>query len=640
MRWQIVAPSVAIVSGFLALAGREHMVRERDGREFVAASLMRDRLERVVTNLWDCHFRAIRRVRGSMLLDDDVGKRRVTAWTAERYLADIERFADAATQATRSFAEASGNERLHDTLAALERQLEQVVLQGETINEALRHLHDVISTADSDILQKTLKELSVADRVQETTLRIAMAMARRAGTRRMPTTVGSIVPVMLWSSAFIALPFALWLSQRPAGRLRQLPDRIPSQPKSPEEAAIVAEIRQLRATQEDQAAQLSERTLEGLRAEQTARRLQHELALLQLYNDNLVNSLRSAIVVTDSIGIITAANRQARHAGICTGDTEASIRTQPLWKALATHHREAADKLNDAATGDVLRAENVPFVRDGRTMLLDIVVTPYRDESGATRGLIWISDDVTDQVQTKNQLLAAERLAAVGRLSAQVAHEIRNPLSAIALNAELLEEELTGTNATVDSEARVLLTAIAGEIERLTEVTEGYLQLARMPRPSFQPTDTSQLLSNLFGMLAEELRASQIHAELDLATPPPIALVDPSQLRQALLNIVRNSREAMKNGGHLRVSTSRSGHRVAIRIVDDGPGIPNPLKRRIFEPFFSTKAEGTGLGLSLTRQIVEDHGGSIDVSDAIERGTMFSILLPEADLLDDTAAEA
>ena len=312
--------------------------------------------------------------------------------------------------------------------------------------------------------------------------------------------------------------------------MRKLARGEPITPVTTEELAIADRETLLKTSLAEATAQSEQRQRDVERAAQNARRAETELLLLKLYNTNLMNGLRSSVIVTDPVGRVLETNRAAREH-LKVEDTT------PL---------EAALKSRVATIAPPLRLDGVPF----GDLLLDVTILPFVDETGATRGFIWVCDDVTDAVRLKGQLLQSEQLATVGRLSAQVAHEIRNPLSAIGLNAELLQDEV---DAIADDakrrEAKSMLTAIAGEIERLTTVTESYLRMARLPRPSLQESDLNQLVGDLFSMLGEEMKAHNIDVVLDLASPAPHVLVDPGQLRQGMLNIVRNGREAMPDGG-------------------------------------------------------------------------------------------
>ncbi|HEX9289581.1 MAG TPA: ATP-binding protein [Anaeromyxobacteraceae bacterium] len=226
-------------------------------------------------------------------------------------------------------------------------------------------------------------------------------------------------------------------------------------------------------------------------------------------------------------------------------------------------------------------------------------------------------------------LLRAERLAAVGRISAQITHEIRNPLNAIGLNAELLAEELG--SADVSAEARSLVQAIGREVDRLNAVTEEYLRFARLPKPVFAPEDVNEILAGLVDFVRPELVAARVELRLDLAAGLPPVRGDEAQLRAAFLNLLRNSREAMPHGGVVTVATRLAdGDTVEAEVRDTGGGIPAEALPRIFDPFYSTKEKGTGLGLAFTQQVVQEHGGTIRCESAPGRGTVFAVRLPRA----------
>ena len=224
-------------------------------------------------------------------------------------------------------------------------------------------------------------------------------------------------------------------------------------------------------------------------------------------------------------------------------------------------------------------------------------------------------------------LMRAEKLATVGRMAAQITHEIRNPLSSIGLNAELLAEELP--DGAAGDEARRLCAAISAEVDRLAEITEEYLRYARLPKPSLEREDLSALVRDLVAFVGPELEASGVAIELDLPDDLP-AEIDENQLRQALLNLVRNAMEAMPDGGTLRIAGRVTESGVELEIRDTGVGMGDQDLAHIFDPFFTTKRGGTGLGLSLTHQIVSQHNGTIRCESAPSRGTTFTVQLPGA----------
>jgi two-component system NtrC family sensor kinase len=230
----------------------------------------------------------------------------------------------------------------------------------------------------------------------------------------------------------------------------------------------------------------------------------------------------------------------------------------------------------------------------------------------------------------RDELRRAERLAAVGRISAQITHEIRNPLNAIGLNAELLQEELEAASAP-SREALQLVRAISREVDRLNGVAEEYLRFARPPTRQLVAQDLSEVVGSLLDFLSPELEAARIEVRRDLAGGLPPVRGDEAQLRAVFLNLLRNSREAMPQGGTIAARTRRVEGAVEIEVGDTGGGIPPGDLTRIFEPFYSTKERGTGLGLAFVQQVVREHGGTIRCESALGRGTTFTIRLPVAD---------
>ncbi len=236
-------------------------------------------------------------------------------------------------------------------------------------------------------------------------------------------------------------------------------------------------------------------------------------------------------------------------------------------------------------------------------------------------------------------LLRSERLAAIGRIAAQITHEIRNPLSAIGLNAEELSERLQsqaeetasagGGPVSEQTRAAVALCAAIGrEVDRLAAVTEEYLRYARLPRPQPLKADLGEAVRDLLDFVRPELQAGGVLLEAKLDPTAPLLSFDPSQIRQLLLNLVRNAREAMPGGGRLEVVTRTEGGLALVEIKDSGPGIPPERLQRIFDPFFTTKERGTGLGLALAQEIAQEHGGQLTCASTPGVGTSFTLKLP------------
>lgn len=227
--------------------------------------------------------------------------------------------------------------------------------------------------------------------------------------------------------------------------------------------------------------------------------------------------------------------------------------------------------------------------------------------------------------KAREETLRAERLAAVGKLAAQITHEIRNPLSAIGLSVELLEEEL-GDRAPGD-EASQLLGAVKSEVDRLSALSERYLSLARRPTPQRDLVALGGVVSGVAQLARPELQRAGV--ELVVEVPSDLEIeVDAGQLRQVLVNLLRNAREALARGGHVWIRAARGeGETTTLVVEDDGPGVPDELRDRLFQPFVTTKKDGTGLGLSTTRELVEANGGTIRCEERPGGGARFVLSL-------------
>jgi len=238
------------------------------------------------------------------------------------------------------------------------------------------------------------------------------------------------------------------------------------------------------------------------------------------------------------------------------------------------------------------------------------------------------------QLKAQAEALArAEQLAAVGRIAAQVAHEVRNPLSSIGLNVEMIDDALARASFRTPEEsreARDLLGAVTREVDRLTDVTEQYLRMARPPKPTLVSEDVTAVLGSVLDFSREELERARVEVVRAFAPDTPPVLADEGLLRQVFLNLVRNSREAMPEGGKLTVSTRGLEREVEILFQDTGRGMTDAVRQRLFEPFFSTKEGGTGLGLSVSQQILQAHGGSLSCQSLPGQGATFVLSLPRA----------
>jgi signal transduction histidine kinase/HAMP domain-containing protein len=323
-----------------------------------------------------------------------------------------------------------------------------------------------------------------------------------------------------------------------------------------------------------------------------------ELNRLSRYLGSVLDSLGDALLVVEG-AVVTRANPAARARW---GAIEGAAPPEPLSRVTAEGAR--ASELHDAG---------------GR--LHEVRVTPFGEA-----GRVITVADITEQTAAKARLARSERLALVGQMLAQITHEVRNPLNALSLNAELLGEELGDLDPAHHTEAWELHAMIAREIERLTAVTGHYLQLARRPPAQLAPEDPGVLVSDVVRLLEPEF--AQAGARLEVALEAvPVGLVDGNQLRQALLNVLRNALQA--EAGHVRLTGGLREGVLLIAVHDDGRGMSPEEIARATDPFFSTKASGTGLGLAITRQILEDHDGAVELCPGEGGvGTTVTLTLP------------
>jgi signal transduction histidine kinase len=248
-----------------------------------------------------------------------------------------------------------------------------------------------------------------------------------------------------------------------------------------------------------------------------------------------------------------------------------------------------------------------------------------------TAALQALEAEIEERKRLEAAKLQAERLAVVGNMAAQVAHEVRNPLGSITLNLDLIRKEIdrmADDNVHSPNEGRVLIEDMREEVCRIGRVIEDYLQFARLPKLQRQPLALDAFLDQKLAFLCTELERADIklHTHFDPASGAINA--DGDQLWQAVLNLIRNSCEAMPGGGELTVGTRRDGAQVLLRVSDNGKGMTEEQRQQVFTPFFTTKTKGIGLGMTLVHQIVTEHGGHIECQSTTGKGCTFTIFLP------------
>lgn len=362
------------------------------------------------------------------------------------------------------------------------------------------------------------------------------------------------------------------------------------------------------------------------------KRIEKQLQREREFSGSLIETANCLIVCLNLAGEITLFNRKSEEV---TGYSRHEVLGKNWFEFFLLEHLrpDVFEVFKGVVRGELpSQYENYIMTRRGDERLISWSNTVIRDERQIVSGVLAIGIDITDQKRLEKQVLQTERLATIGKMAAKVAHEIRNPLSSISLNAEMLQDEISSYKSVDVEEARALLRAIISEIDRMTALTEEYLQFSRLPESRLARGNLVRMIEETVEFLRHELRQKRVEVELHLQDEVGEVQFDRVQMRRALLNLIRNAAEAMPRGGKLRIRVEQRGQSVITHIEDTGIGIPQEVIGKIFEPFFTTKEVGTGLGLAIVQQIINDHGGQILCTSKVGHGTSFSIILP----LDET----
>jgi two-component system sensor histidine kinase PilS (NtrC family) len=346
------------------------------------------------------------------------------------------------------------------------------------------------------------------------------------------------------------------------------------------------------------------------------------LADLRALHERIVESIRSGVVTTDLQGRIYTFNAAAEEI---TGYKPEDVRGHDASIFFGDMTRQITASMNAAATGKVSpRFQADCLTPNGLALRLGFSIAPLFTEEGETSGMVITFQDLTDIRALEETSRRQDRLAAVGRLAASIAHEIRNPLAAMRGSIQMLRAEMDG-----DSEQAQLMEIILRESDRLNKIVADYLNYAR-PRPAeLQNVDVCALVRETLKLMRNSAELSDRHLlEEDLPSRPAIVTGDAEQLKQVCWNVARNALQAMPDGGTFRIGLSEvDGNRWRLSFTDSGRGMTPEQVERLFEPFTSTTG-GTGLGLSIVYQIIRDHNGTINLRSRQGAGTTITIELP------------
>jgi PAS domain S-box-containing protein len=267
--------------------------------------------------------------------------------------------------------------------------------------------------------------------------------------------------------------------------------------------------------------------------------------------------------------------------------------------------------------------------KDGSTVVLGITSSWLRDHQDNLIGVVLIVRDLTEAKRTEELIRRLDRLTSIGQLSAGIAHEIRNPLTSINFNVQMLSKKLALDEATQN----IVSDTLKG-IDRIKSLVKGMLDFAKPSTPSLKRNSIALVLKDSISLMDSQLRKKKIEVKLDLDENLPEIVFDEHQIQQVFVNLLLNSLEAMSDGGSIKIKSmigkdhKKRCRSLALHIMDSGGGIPVENLSKIFDPFFTTKSEGTGLGLSIVHKILDQHHASIDVISGENQGTTFILSFP------------
>ncbi len=346
------------------------------------------------------------------------------------------------------------------------------------------------------------------------------------------------------------------------------------------------------------------------------------------YTAELVNRAHFCILSTDRDGIIRSINPAGeRMYGYSAQEMigrDRSILYQGI--QLTPEKFRLLQKKMKKREGWVTELENVR--KDGQVFPVRLATAYLDDEEGKRKGAVSIAQDITEEVKLRNQIIETEKLVSLGQAAAGIAHEINNPLNALLNIAHILAQEKCLRQ---EPEKAQLLVDLKAEINRLGQLTTDFMQFAR-PRPIVkEEVDLNQVIreaARLFRLDREFSEGITYILKLEDLDPLP---ADPNQIKQVIINIVRNAVQAMKGRGEVTISSFQTDEKVGFIIRDQGPGIPEETRERLWEPFYSNKKQGSGLGMSICRQIVNQHQGEIGVESESGVGTEITVCFPRGE---------
>jgi PAS domain S-box-containing protein len=347
--------------------------------------------------------------------------------------------------------------------------------------------------------------------------------------------------------------------------------------------------------------------LENARLYKSLEQKATEYQSLKDFSENIIESINVGVVVEDVDGRIVGWNR-------------ALERLTGLHRNAALRRR--TELLIPADFLDRLTEHKHLYKQQWNGLMVNFSATSLVDKSGLTRGRLIIIDDITGRVRLEDQLIQNEKLTSIGLLAAGVAHEVNTPLAVISNYSQMLRKEISP-----EDRRHRLLDKITRQTFRASEIINSLLNFSRLNATEFTDVDVHLVINETLSLLDHQFRTARIVVERKLNVEYPVIFGNAGKLQQIFLNLFVNARDAMADGGRLEITTETQDSKIEVTVRDTGVGISNENIKKIYDPFFTTKAagKGTGLGLSVSYGIVQEHGGNISVESVPGRGTSFKL---------------
>ncbi len=358
--------------------------------------------------------------------------------------------------------------------------------------------------------------------------------------------------------------------------------------------------------------------------------LTQELENVRNFTESIIQSIGSGIIITEMNDTITYINRSGEKI---LSYSKGELIGKPFSIFGLREKHSAIHSLLDNPDDHDTRKEGWMRRKDHTEFPVGFTINNHLNIRGETIGKIVIFRDMTNVYKIQEEILRMDRLVSLGQLASGIAHELRNPLAGIKTTAQALSEEMPK-----DDSRREYLNRITKEIDRLNELLKTFFSFAKPQKLNLVHCQIQNIINEIIPFLIKEIADKGIRFVETYHPQLPKIKVDKSQMYQVFLNLFLNAIQAMPNGGELKIeagpmiSNSLDGFKqnfVKIVVSDQGRGIPPHIVHKIFDPFFTTKPKGIGLGLSITYQIIKQHGGTIKVESEWEKGTSFVISLPE-----------